>query len=183
MENEPLMVDKVENEKEELPIWCEGCDQQGFIFVDDMQKPTFVVCSRCGFEASQVWCPKCEMGGDFVSDIEDRPIYWVCTSCMKRYSLPDNFYEEPVPLYVRENIPKDIKVKTHPVQNDPLLSKKNFPALLILFIFVVSIAMIVFPPQDSKISDYGFVLLLISLALMYIYNKLKKLKARSSKKK
>jgi hypothetical protein len=181
MDNEPLMVDQADDEKEELPIWCEGCDQQGFIFVDNGEKPAFVVCNRCGFEASQVWCPKCEMGGNFVRDIEDRPVFWDCPSCKRRYMLPDNFYEEPVPLYVKEDIPKDIKVKTHPVQRQPLinLSKETLPGLIILFIFVASIA-VTFFAHDSKISHYGFLISLITGALAYIYIRLK---ARSSKKK
>ena len=175
MDNEPLMVDQAENEKEELPIWCEGCDQQGFIFVDDGEKPAFVVCSRCGFEASQVWCPKCEMGGDYVRDIEDRPIYWVCTSCMTRYMLPDNFYEEPVPLYVREDIPKDIKVKTYPVQRQPFirLSKKPFPGLIFLFILVASLPFMILA-TDWKLKLYGLLAFVITLVLASIFGKLNK---------
>ena len=174
MENEPLMVDKVENEKEELPIWCEGCDQQGFIFVDDTQKPAFVVCSRCGFEASQVWCPKCEMGGDFVSDIEDRPIYWVCTSCMKRYSLPDNFYEEPVPLYIGEDRPKDVKIKAFPIQSQSfisIISKKPLQSLL-LFILVADLAVVVFT-KDSNLQLYAL-FFLIAFAILYTFVNIKK---------
>jgi len=78
-----------------LPIWCQKCDKQGFILVDDLECPYFVICERCGWETSQVFCPTCQMGGEFVREIEKRPTSWVCSDCDTRYELPVDFYKQP----------------------------------------------------------------------------------------
>ena len=88
------------NVMESFPIWCDGCDQQGKIFVDNFDQPTFVVCNTCGFETSQVWCPKCKMGGEYVRNIETRPKSWVCIDCHTEYVLPKDFYNNPTNLRV-----------------------------------------------------------------------------------
>jgi hypothetical protein len=41
--------------KENLPAWCEGCNQQDHFFVDDFDQPCFIVCERCGWETSYGW--------------------------------------------------------------------------------------------------------------------------------
>jgi hypothetical protein len=88
----------------ELPIWCVQCDKQGFIFVDDAEQPYFVVCKRCGWETSEVFCPKCVIGGEFVEDVDKRPTSWRCPECGTEYNLPQSFYDEPVPLYLEEDL-------------------------------------------------------------------------------
>jgi hypothetical protein len=90
--------------KNRLPIWCVQCDKQGFIFVDDVEQPYFVVCKRCGWETSEVFCPKCVIGGEFVEDVGKRPKSWKCPDCGTEYDLPESFYDEPVPLYLEEDL-------------------------------------------------------------------------------
>jgi len=84
--------------EDSLPVWCERCDKQGFVCVDDAEHSYFAICERCGWETSLVFCPKCMMGGEFVSGIDERPTSWVCPSCDIRYELPANFYNQPVPI-------------------------------------------------------------------------------------
>jgi hypothetical protein len=88
----------------ELPIWCEQCDRQGLVSVDDVEQPYFVVCKRCGWETSEVFCPKCVIGGEFVEDVGKRPKSWKCPDCGTEYDLPESFYDEPVPLYLEEDL-------------------------------------------------------------------------------
>lgn len=163
-----------DSEKEELPIWCEKCNQQGFIYVDDPEKPAFVVCHRCGWEATQLWCPKCGMGGDYIRNLENRPASWVCPSCKTRYRLPDNYYEEPVPLYIDEDLPENIKVKVHSIQSQPFikLTKKPFPGLIFLFFLIVSLAVAVFA-KYWKLQLSGLLLFIIILVLATLYREYK----------
>jgi hypothetical protein len=83
---------------ESFPIWCDGCNQQGKIFVNNPDKPVFVICKNCGYETSQVWCPKCEIGGEFIEKISERPKEWSCPNCNSQYMLPSDFYIKPVEL-------------------------------------------------------------------------------------
>jgi hypothetical protein len=86
-----------------LPIWCEKCNQEGFILIPDIKRSYFVVCERCGWETSQVFCPNCQAGGEFVRGIEERPTSWTCTSCSTQYELPMGFYQQPIPLSLETN--------------------------------------------------------------------------------
>lgn len=95
-----------EFEKIYSPIWCEVCNQQGYIFVDDAEGSYFVVCKTCGWETSNVWCPKCGMGGGFVRNIGKRPTAWSCPNCKTEYKIPNRFYEKPGTLYTEEVLPK-----------------------------------------------------------------------------
>ena len=96
-------------EQESIPIWCEDCNSQGYIFIDDPEQPCFVVCKTCGWETSQVWCPKCGMGGGFVEETEKRPLNWSCPTCKTRYRLPQEFYKESVALIVEKDLSPDIR--------------------------------------------------------------------------
>jgi hypothetical protein len=94
-------------EQESIPIWCEGCNQQGYIFVDDPERPCFVVCQNCQSETSQVWCSKSGMGGAFVDNLVVRPHHWQCPDCATEYRLPKDFYEEPVALIPENQLQPD----------------------------------------------------------------------------
>jgi hypothetical protein len=105
-------------EKDCLPIYCERCKQQGFIFRDDLDAPAFVVCSRCGWEASQLWCPKCGMGGDFLNVLlQRRPKSWRCEACRTEYPLPESFYTEPIRLYLQDELPAQTLERVLPPKN------------------------------------------------------------------
>lgn len=91
--------------KETLPVWCEGCKQEGHYFVDDYDQSLFVVCERCGWETSYVWCSRCEMGGGFVENLKDHPLSWVCPGCKRAYPLSSDFYKKPVTLYLESHEP------------------------------------------------------------------------------
>ena len=94
-------------EQESIPVWCENCNCQGYIFIDDPEQPCFVVCKTCEWETSQVWCPKCGMGGGFVKNISSRPKQWRCPDCKTQYQLPYAFYEERVMLIATEDLSLD----------------------------------------------------------------------------
>jgi hypothetical protein len=98
-----------------LPIWCEGCNEQGYIFDKDViTEPFFVVCAHCQFETSSVWCPQCEMGGEFVENIKDRPNSWTCPTCKTQHTLPPGFYDSPKTLYLESSLPEDVQVRVAP---------------------------------------------------------------------
>jgi hypothetical protein len=96
-------------EQEFIPIWCEDCNCQGYIFIDDPEKPCFVTCETCGWETSQVWCPKCGMGGGFVEEISKHPLSWDCPSCKTQHRLPRNFYKETVALIAEEELSPELR--------------------------------------------------------------------------
>lgn len=97
-----------EFDKDYLPIWCENCDQQGFIFVDNPEGSFFAICKTCGWETSEVWCPKCGMGGEFVRNIGKRPTSWNCPNCKTKYDLPNGFYENSLTLFTEEVLPQTV---------------------------------------------------------------------------
>jgi hypothetical protein len=92
-------------DKVSTPVWCEGCDKQGYALSDEIDQPCFIVCPKCGFETSYVWCPKCEMGGGFVRDIAKRPISWSCPDCRTEYTLSASFYRRPISLCLEDDLP------------------------------------------------------------------------------
>ena len=149
-------------EKEFLPIWCEGCNQQGHIFVDDPDEPSFVVCSRCGWEASQVWCPKCGMGGDFINErLKDRPISWVCPDCKTEYALPATFYVKPAHLCFEDELPKTTLVRVKP-------SEKASSKLIAIFLSGIGIAGILVM-IFVKSARFPLLILLVILAVMIAF--------------
>ncbi len=168
-------MENADSGKKELPIWCETCDQQGYIYLDDPDQPAFVVCSRCGFEASQVWCPKCGMGGDFIRNIEDRPMSWVCTGCKTRYKLPASFYETPVHLYMRDELVAGTLRQGQPfVSSTKLVDLLSYVLLGGVFIIVIAISwryknyliLLVFP----------LIYILVAVLSIKIFEMLKKIK-------
>ena len=90
-------------ERDFIPMWCEGCNQQGEIAVVDSTMPVFVRCSNCGHEDAEVWCEKCGMGGQFIRHLERHPSTWTCSGCKTVYTLPSGFYDHPVPLQIMES--------------------------------------------------------------------------------
>jgi hypothetical protein len=97
-----------EFEKEYSPIWCEDCNQQGHIFVDNLEGSYFVICKTCGWKTSDVWCSKCGMGGEFVRNIGKRPSSWNCPNCKSKYEILNGFYDNPIMLYTAEILPKSV---------------------------------------------------------------------------
>ncbi|NOH12483.1 MAG: hypothetical protein HND51_12620 [Chloroflexi bacterium] len=83
------------------PVWCEGCNAQGEIEVDDPEGNYFVICEVCGTETAEVWCDE-GVGGQFVHNVEERPMEYDCEICKKTHRLPDDFYEKPVALELIE---------------------------------------------------------------------------------
>lgn len=83
-----------------LSIWCEGCNQQYVVDVQDAElgKSLYVVCQNCGWETAQVWCPKCEMGGQYVDNVEKHPDSWICDGCDTEYLLPPDLYDFSKPM-------------------------------------------------------------------------------------
>ena len=86
--------------EEEIPIWCEGCNSEGYIRVSDGWKPYFVVCEKCGHETSMVSCDECQMGGEFVRNIADRSTTYTCPNCKRQYEFPQSLYDNPIPLHI-----------------------------------------------------------------------------------
>lgn len=105
----PAKIAKNVFDQHYMPIWCEGCNEQGYIFDESVfEDAFFVVCPHCGRETSSVNCPKCEIGGEFVQNIEDRPDSWACPDCKTGYSLSNDFYRKPITLYLKSDLPKAI---------------------------------------------------------------------------
>jgi hypothetical protein len=127
-------------EKEFIPIWCEKCNRQGGIFIDDPEKPCFVICKTCGWETSQVWCPECGMGGGFVEEISTRPMSWSCPECETVYQLPQGFYNKSVELIAEKDLPDDVRKKVLP-NRDTFNKIEN--AFRLIFTIVSFIGLIV----------------------------------------
>ena len=83
------------------PVWCEGCNAQGEIEVDDPEGNYFVICEVCGAETAEVWCDD-GVGGQFVHNIHEHPYEYDCEICRKTHQLPADFYEKPVTLKLIE---------------------------------------------------------------------------------
>lgn len=98
----------IERKRTWLPIWCETCDQQGFIFVNHSQSTYYVICKNCYSEYSQAWCSECGMGGDFVGNIDKHPSSWTCTDCKKEFYLSSSIYSDPVYLYLEDMLSAEI---------------------------------------------------------------------------
>jgi hypothetical protein len=111
--------------KDFLPVYCERCRKQGYIFLDDFGQPAFIVCSCCGSEMSQEWCPKCGQRGDFIKIVETRPSSWNCPKCKTRYFLPPFFYENVVHLYLEDELPQDVRLRVDPPE-DPSNKIKRY---------------------------------------------------------
>ena len=127
--------------KEYLPIWCEDCDQQGYIFIDNLDDPCFIICKACGWETSHVSCPKCQMGGEFVRNISERPSSWICPSCQTQYPISSAVYENPTRLYVEKELPFDIRQRIEKKRLSSGLSSPigKFYAYLFLGIIIATL--------------------------------------------
>ncbi len=126
-------VNQTEFTKEWLPIWCEQCDLQGYVFADNFEKSYYVVCKGCGSEYSQVWCPECGMGGDFIDNLKEHPSSWTCSDCKNEYSLPARFYTRPVSLYLEDMIPKkQLNQIKHSLRSTATLSSREYGAIALI---------------------------------------------------
>jgi hypothetical protein len=149
-------------EKDFQPIYCEKCEQQGFIFADDMNAPLFVVCSRCGWETSQVWCPKCGMGGDFINErVKDRPESWVCPDCKTEYTLPKAFYQKPIHLYLEDELP--VNIRSHTAKQKPSFGKITLLGYLFISYVIFSFVMIGLVPKLGGTSFWLFCISIFSI--------------------
>jgi hypothetical protein len=122
----------------EFPLNCEQCERLGYIFVQELEKPLFVICQICEGETSQVWCPKCEMGGSFVRGIDRHPPSWSCPNCHTKYSLPANFYNKPVSLFGIDELPDVVQER---IQRNEAAARPKFTlvSLVLLLIYIVVI--------------------------------------------
>lgn len=141
---------------EHFPITCEQCDKQGFIIVDNIDKPFFVICNSCGKATSQVWCPRCGMGGAFVRNIHKRPTYWICESCKTKYQLPSDFYNNPVNLILEQDLPAEAFDQVREKEQVPREKVLPIVAFTLLFgtavVGVVAIFWLIFYWIWSRIS-------------------------------
>ncbi len=154
-------------DKDFLPIYCEDCKQQGYIFEDDINQPRFVVCSRCGWETSQVWCPRCGMGGCFIENLSAKPAFWVCSRCKTKYDLPDSFYEEPIRLYLADELSPEVLQRVEPPKNvaldriGQLMVYILTGELILFFVFIKVLG----KPLLAALSFVVMIVLLIILGL------------------
>ncbi len=133
-----------EFEKEYLPIWCEDCDLQGYIFIDDLESSYFVTCNTCGWETSYVCCPKCQMGGEFVRNVSKRPVSWTCPSCKMKYTISSTMYENPIRLYVEKDLPTEIRRRIVSTSSSGELSSPVQKLYAHLFL-IVTMAVLIIP--------------------------------------
>ena len=177
-----------EFEKGHFPIWCEDCDQQGYIFIDDFESPHFVVCKTCGWETSDVWCPTCGMGGEYIRNIAKRPASWNCPKCKTKYELPIGFYENPIMLFMEEVLPPPVLErikKGFQTANNPLRILQQ--VIIGLFIIVVLIAiwllpmLLVFTPLPWTIPGFIVTLLVFPVWWWLSTKIIKNVRARFTK--
>ncbi|WP_312519024.1 hypothetical protein [Anaerospora sp.] len=90
------MVRQKKAKPQKISIWCEKCDKPGAYTASNPEENRLLICNKCEWMTSDVWCPKCGMGGPFVDHIEERPLKWQCPECKTEFSLPEEFYEEPI---------------------------------------------------------------------------------------
>ncbi len=161
-----------EFEKDYLPIWCEDCDSQGYVFVDDLDCPYYVVCKTCGYETSQVWCPKCQMGGEFVRNIGERPSSWNCSNCKTEYELPSEFYENPIMLFTEEVLPQNVLERIEKDFQTANTPWRDFLAVIAAILAVIGLMavgllpmLLVFTPLPWTIP--GFIMTLLAFAVWW----------------
>jgi hypothetical protein len=178
-----------EFEKDYLPIWCEDCDCQGYIFVDNFELPYFVVCKTCGYETSQVWCPKCQSSGEFVENISKRPFSWQCSICKTKYNLPNGFYKNPITLFTEKVLP-------HPVQNriredfqsanNPSNTFQSLFAGLLAVVVLIAVGLLpmllIFTPLPWSIPGFVVTLLIFAFWWWLISRMLKRWRESSVKR-
>ncbi len=144
-----------EFDKEYFPAWCEDCNSEGYVFVDNPESAYFVICKSCGWETSYVWCPKCGMGSAFVENLSERPFDWVCPNCKTKYPLPNEFYEKPINLYPEEELPAFVQEQ---IENDQKVEHKRLLRDLGLVAILVIVAMLplalVFTPLPWAIPGF-----------------------------
>jgi len=175
--------------KDYLPIWCEDCDQQGFIFVDDPEGFFFAICKTCGWETSEVWCPKCGMGGGFVKNLKKRPPDWTCPNCKTKYQLANEFYEKPIRLFTEKELPSLVRerIEREIRANQPSSQEMFWQTIRAVFTVVALMALgllpiaLVYTPLPWTIP--GFIATLIVFAVWWwlIGKGIKIMRERSAK--
>jgi|WetSurMetagenome_2_1015567.scaffolds.fasta_scaffold563722_1 hypothetical protein len=152
--------------KDFQPIWCENCNQQGYIFMENSNQPALVVCSRCEYETSQVSCPNCDMRGAFVKNLVKKPNSWICDRCGTNYSLPTFFYENPVHLYLEDELPLDVFKRIKPIKVYKLFGPKN-SLLCFMFLGVAITGIILLSVFRNQPLPF-FYTFVVSIALLII---------------
>lgn len=122
-----------EFDKDYLPAWCENCDKQGVYFVDDFNKPYHVIHKDCGYEIISAHCEDCAMGFALPNPPGERPQTWTCDGCGKEYNMKMSIFENPIDLYIDEDLPEEIRQQVLPRQNK----------FVTAFIFVAILAAII----------------------------------------
>jgi len=134
-----------ESKLQYLPLECENCGQAGYILIENMDGQYFVICKKCGGEISQMYCKECESGGDYVHKIESRPKTWTCEICGANHRIPKGFYENPIYLFSKQELPLGIQNK---IEADEIRWKKQRKEGLIFgFISILIMAIVFFPPH------------------------------------
>ncbi len=144
-----------EFDKECIPAWCEDCNSEGYIFVDNPESAYFVICKGCGWKTSYAWCPKCGMGGAFVRNLGERPSDWVCPDCKTKYQLPNEFYEKTINLYTEERLPA---VAREQMERDQKAEQKKLLRDFCLLAIWITVAMfplaLIFTPLPWTIPGF-----------------------------
>lgn len=133
--------------KDYLPSWCQVCDRQGFIFVDNPEGTYFVICKSCGWETSEVWCPKCGTSGEFVDNIGQRPSSWVCPECKTQHRLPKEFYEKSIHLFTDQELPPLVRerIKREVQANRPSILEDIWQTIKVILTLLAIIALGLLP--------------------------------------
>lgn len=89
--------------------YCQKCGNDGYYFADAVEECHFVKCAHCGKQALETWCPECGVGFTKMLNGKSYSLHWKCEECQKKYILPDDFFNQPVLLYRKEDIPKHLR--------------------------------------------------------------------------
>lgn len=178
-----------EFEKEHSPIWCENCDQQGWIFVDDLEGSHFVICKSCNWETSDVWCPKCGMGGGFVRNIDKRPSSWSCPDCRSAYQLANDFYDQPIylftetelPLLVRDRIERELQESRPSFQESFWQTTRAVITVIALLAIGLLPMALVFTPLPWSIPGFITTLMVFAVWWWFMGKGIKMMRERSAK--
>lgn len=78
---------------------CDNCGGEDDIAypADKTETPAYIICSHCLMPSAYVWCDKCGMGGQIAqTEFTGQPNKWKCISCHSEYTLPFDFYQNPI---------------------------------------------------------------------------------------
>ncbi|MCJ7432556.1 MAG: hypothetical protein MUO77_03620 [Anaerolineales bacterium] len=123
--------------------WCNECGGDGEISYPDREhaRPVYVICAHCSHPDAYVWCEHCEVGGQIADvDFPNHSFFWVCKECKNEYSLPSDFYHNPLVFKAKRNtggvFGKNYQhVPLTWLRNQMITWKRNIPKIIYIFIF------------------------------------------------